>query len=66
MFLWLVLFFGFLGALVYWHSVRTANRFHEEKLKLIRKKIEENEKKKFIEKLENNKNDSVSQQDENA
>lgn len=55
MFLWLVLFFGLLGALVYWHSVRTAKRFHEEKLRLIRKKIEENERKKFLEDLESNK-----------
>lgn len=56
MFLWLVGFFLLLGALVYWHSVKTANHFHEEKLKLIRKRIEENDKKKFLEKLNTNKN----------
>lgn len=57
MFFWLVMFFGLLGGLVYWHSIRADKRRHKEKLRLIRKQIEENEKKKLIKKLnEGNRN----------
>ena len=52
MFYWLVIFFMFLGGLVYWHSVKTAKHAREEKLKLIRQKIEVNEKKKLMKKLD--------------
>ena len=52
MFYWLVIFFMVLGGLVYWHSVRTANHAREEKLKLLRQKIEANDKKKLMKKLD--------------
>ncbi|MCW8880519.1 MAG: hypothetical protein OQJ89_07840 [Kangiellaceae bacterium] len=54
MFFWLVIIFFVLGGLVYWQSVRAEKKAYSERLKVIRKKIEDNDRKKFLEQLENN------------
>ncbi len=52
MFFAFVIFFLILGGLVYWYSVRVQNKAHQHKLEMIRKKIDENEKKKQLKVLE--------------
>lgn len=57
MFFWLVVFVMILGTVAYIQSYRADQKARENKMKILRQKIEANDKKKLFKKLnQNNKN----------